>query len=87
MTLQAFFPSNELRLLRFTLIQRVEHCSLRRVNRCNFENVPALYPAHINVVIKIQGSRCGRPDSLQLGTGFGKDQPLRGERNIELLKH
>ena len=61
----------------FSLIERVKHGAKAWVGRSEFNHLPCMAVAHIDVVIEVQRARSARRDAIALHTRFRENEQLR----------
>ena len=79
--------ADELGLVLRLLCQRVEDCALLRIDRGHFQDLAALHPADVDVVVEVQAPRRLGRNALTLEAGLREHQHLRGGRDRQLLQH
>jgi hypothetical protein len=88
MTRQTLAPiPHKARRLCLSLVQYVENRSLLRINGRDFNDTTTRYPANIDTLVEVQSPWMNWRNPTLLKAGFGKDQHLRRNWNVQFVKH
>src|SRR4051812_27871886 len=68
------------------LIQRVEDRSQLRIYCSKLQQTASVHVAYIDIIIEIKSTWPARSNQLELETGLGKHQTLRGDRHVQLTQ-